>query len=189
MSGAIRRAIFAVLAIGIPVLWADVPYGKMMLDGSPKTFASTALDLADVALRERRGGQAGAFDLIPSREDENDYATHIILQLLFLALLTPLYTAFFAALASIVPRWLAIQWPEVWIATGGIILALSPLGLATAWYWLILIISSAPGLELYAVFWLLPGIATLHGVVAIAIGLAPRGMIARTVLGSGSFST
>lgn len=97
----------------------------------------------------------------------------------------PLYPALQAARLLTAPNRLATRRRRVWLVEGGtLLLLLSPAGwwqvdcALEDWNW------GATALPiLYPPFWLLPGGAALAGLLALAIGIAPRGRFARFLLG------
>jgi len=163
-----RRVILIAIAFGIALLWTLAPFGRtvdMMGTGEPRTFAATAIRLAQEASR------GDIRDLVP------------ILPILFLGLLSPLYPASVGMSPLAVPRWLATRRRWVWIVERIVGLSLSPVGLVVAYLDLLVLVPGASDPVPYLPLWLLTGCAALGGIVAIIIGIAPRGRIARTVLG------
>ena len=191
-----RRLVLITIAMGILLLWAIVPYGAAVpyrtagphgwcalvpcrcaavphrgMCWQNQTFGATTLETAKMLLNKHR----------PMRG---------LSAIVFLGLLTPLYPALVAALLLAAPRWFAARRPWVWIVEGHLVLLLSPFG----WFWAFLSADAggdplvgrgwAGGTPvLYPALWLLPGFAALAGVAAIVIGVAPRGRVARVVLG------
>ena len=163
-----RRVILIAIAFGIPLVWALAPFGRtvdMMGTGEPRTFAATTLRLAQEA------SQSESRELVP------------ILPILFLGLLSPLYPVLVGTLLLTVPRWFATRRRWVWIVEGILGMSLSPVGLVVAYLDLLVLVPGASDPVPYLPLWLLTGCAALGGIAATMIGIAPRGRIARIVLG------
>jgi len=163
-----RRLILLTIAFGIPLLWAVVPYGRRMGDFERQTFAFAFFKLAREVLNDPGAIGAG----------------HLMFPGPFLGLLVPLYPACVATLRLAAPRSLATRKRWAWILEGIGVALLSLVG----WFWAYFALlgfafGAAAGPVLYLTIWLLPGFSALAGLAAITIGIAPRGLIARVVLG------
>jgi hypothetical protein len=149
MPSGTRRFVLAAVAIGIPVLWAFVPYAYRVGEMQYMTFGSITFGRP-----------------------------------IFLGLWVPLYPALQAARLLVAPSRLAARRRWVWFVEGPALLLLSLVGWWQAdwalggWNWG----ATAPPV-LYPPFWLLPGGAALAGLLALAIGIAPRSRFARFLLG------
>jgi hypothetical protein len=155
-------------ARGIPVLWAFVPYAYRVGEMQYMTFGSITLK-ATRHVAENRDW--------PRPQDALGLP-------IFLGLWVPLYPALQAARLLVSPSRLAARRRWVWFVEGPALLLLSPAGWWQAdwaledWNW------GATALPvLYPPFWLLPGGAALAGLLALAIGIAPRSRFARFLLG------
>ena len=165
------------MEFGVPLLWALVPYGRMAPDmmgepGEVRTFAATLIRAAEEAWH----------DSPITRFINGDIVETIVFMASFGGLLSPLYPAVIAMRLLSAPRWLVARRRWTWIVEGVLILLLSPFGLFWAVFSLLILIPGAPSPPLYPILWLLTGIAVLGGVVAVAIGVAPRGRIGRLIL-------
>jgi hypothetical protein len=172
-----RRVVLITISLGIPLLWALAPYGRMppgfAMDepGEAKTFAGTLLEGA------REIGE-GSPRLRPDLESA-------MLLTLFPALASPLYPAAFALRLLAGPRRLAARRRWAWQLEGALVLLLCPVGVFWAALALVIAVPGASSPTIYPTLWLLPGFAMLAAAAAIAIGIGPRSRIARFVLGSG----
>ena len=169
-----RRVVLIAIALGIPLLWALAPNGRMPPPfgfdepGRAKTFAGTLAE----TVREASDGFG------PLRLD-----TETAIKLAaFPGLLAPLYPAVVALLLLAAPRWCAARRRWAWILEGVIVLLLTPIGGFWALFSLLILIPGAGSPPLYPTRWLLPGGAALAAIAAIWIGIARRGRIARFVL-------
>jgi hypothetical protein len=167
MPSGMRRFVLAAVAIGIPVLWAFVPYAYRVGEMQYMTFGSITLKATRHVAEHRDWRPQDALGLP-----------------IFLGLWVPLYPALQAARLLVAPSRLAGRRRWVWFVEGPALLLLSPAGWWQAdwaledWNW------GATALPvLYPPFWLLPGGAALAGLLALAIGIAPRSRFARFLLG------
>ena len=172
-----RRFILVAVALGIPLLWAFVPYGRMAPDltgvpGEARTFAATLLQAAKEAWHD---------SLITSLIN-GDIIETIVFMAGFFGLFTLLYPAVIAMQLLAAPRWLVVRQRWAWIVEGVLVLLLSPFGLFWAVFSVLILVPGAASPPLYPLLWLLPGVAVLAGMAAIMIGIAPRGRIARFIL-------
>jgi hypothetical protein len=96
----------------------------------------------------------------------------------------PLYPAVQATLLLFAPAWFAGRRRWVWLVEGVLLLLAAPASQfcedfsLTEWMWGV----TTPS-RLFASYWLLPGAAALAGLVAFAIGSAPRSRFACFILG------
>jgi hypothetical protein len=171
-----RRVVLFVIAVGVPLLWAFAPCGRMPPGfatdepGQAKTFAGTLVE--------------GAREIGEGRPQLRlDLETAMLLTA-FPGLAAPLYPAILAARLLAAPRRLAARRRWAWLLEGILVLLLSPVGVFWATFALVILIPGASSPTLYPTLWLLPSFAALAGLTAIAIGIAPRGRIARFVLGT-----
>jgi hypothetical protein len=167
MPSGMRRFVLAAVAIGIPVLWAFVPYAYRVGEMQYMTFGSITLNATRRVAEHRDWRPRDALGLP-----------------IFLGLWVPLYPALQAARLLVAPNRLTARRQRVWFVEGPALLLLSPAGWWQAdwaledWNW------GATALPvLYPPFWLLPGGAALAGLLALAIGIAPRSRFARFLLG------
>jgi hypothetical protein len=167
MPSGVRRFVLATVAIGMPVLWAFVPYAYRVGEIQYMTFGSIALTATRHVAEHRDWHPQEALGLP-----------------IFLGLLVPLYPALQAARLLVAPSQLAARRRWVWFVEGPGLLLLSLAGWWQAdwsladWNWG----STAPPV-LYPPFWLLPGGAVLAGLLALAIGIAPHSRFARFLVG------
>jgi hypothetical protein len=172
-----RRVVLITISLGIPLLWALAPFGRMppgfAMDepGEAKTFAGTLLDAGrDIA--------HGRPHLRPDLESA-------VLLTLFPALASPLYPTAIA-LRLLAGRRRPTAWRRwVWLSGGVLVLVLSPVGIFWASFALVIFVPGASPPTLYPTLWLLPGFAMLAAAAAMAIGIAPRSRIAQLALGPG----
>jgi hypothetical protein len=168
MAAGLRGFLLAAVTIGIPVLWAFVPYAYRVGEMQYMTFGS-------ITLKATR-------HIAEHRDWHPQYALGLPI---FLGLLVPLYPALQAARLLIAPSQLAARRRWVWFVEGPALLLLSLAGWWQAdwaledWNWG----ATAPPV-LYPPFWLLPGGVVLAGLLALAIGIAPLSRVARFVLGA-----
>lgn len=157
----------AAIALGIPLIWVFWPYGEHVGTSEPVTFAAVTIELVREVLHDPRG-------LVP----EDAMFPPIVL-----GLLAPLYPAIAAVLLIFAPDWLASRRRWVWIVVGVAIVIVSALGWLWADFALSVIGFGMPaGPVTYLPFWLLPGIASLAGLAAISVGVAPRSGLTRLIL-------
>ena len=166
-----RRAVLAAVAFGIVVLWGFVPYAEKVGNFEYKILGEGVLKPA--------GGPPPEFPRPLQPEDA------VLLSAAVLAVFGPLYPALQAALLLLAPAWFARRRRWVWLVEAVLLLLAAP---ATRfcedwsledWNWG----ATAPP-RLFPGYWLLPGVAALAGLMALAIGVAPRSRFARFVLGS-----
>jgi hypothetical protein len=165
-----RRLILAAIAVGIPVLWAFVPYGEKVGNFEYKTFGGEVLKWVREPPAEFRRplGPEDAFALPAA----------------ILGAFGPLYPAVQAALLLFAPTWFAGRRRWVWFAEGVLLLlAASACRFAEDWSLTDFNWGATAPPRLFPPYWLLPGVAALAGLVALAIGIAPRSRFARFVLG------
>ena len=165
----IRRALFAAVALGLPLLWLFAPYGRtvdMMGTGEARTFARAALRLVNEALASTRAIEVG----------------DAVMAVGLLGLFAPLYPAAIAALMLAVPRRMAARRRWAWMLEGTIVLLLSPAGCVLAILDVSILMPGAPPPVLQWPLWLLSGGAMAGGLAAIWLGIARRSRLARIAL-------
>jgi hypothetical protein len=167
-----RRAVLAAIAIGIAVMWAAVPYGEKPGNFDYKTIGGGVLNpLRELSDRDR-----------PARAWEPVDA--LLLPAAILAAFGPLYPAMQAALLLVAPEWFASRRRWVWFAEGVLLLISAPLTrFSQDWSLSDFNWGGTEPPRLFAPYWLLPGFAALAGLLALAIGVAPKSRFARFVLG------
>jgi hypothetical protein len=69
------------------------------------------------------------------------------------------------------------------IVEGILVLLLSPVGWLWAYLEIVILIPGAPPPVTYAPLWVLTGFAAVSGMVAITVGISPRGRLARLLFG------
>lgn len=162
----IRRLILIAIAIGIPVLWGFAPYGEDPGNAPPKTYASETWQ---------------SYRKIVERGVRTPTDATLV-SVNFASAFAPLYPSVAAVLLLGAPRWAAARRRWFWLLQGIAVLPLSWL----CWFWadfsLTQFVWGAGPLPHYPPLWLLPGLAALAGLAAIAIGIAPRSRFARIVI-------
>jgi hypothetical protein len=161
------RFVLAAFAIGVAVLWTFVPYAYRVGEMQYMTFRSITLTATRHVAKHR------------------DWRPQDALRLpIFLGLWAPLYPALQAARLLVAPNRLAGRRRWVWFVEGPTLMLLSLAGWWQAdwaladWNW-----GATASPVLYPPFWVLPGGAALAGLLALAIGIAPRSRFARFLLG------
>jgi len=168
-----RRAVLIAIVLTIAVLWGFVPYGQKN-GGDYKSFGSEVL---------RSVGELTASHGPPPRAFEA--ADAVVLPVGLLGAFGPLYPAVQAALLLVAPGWVARRRRWVWLIEGVLLLLAAPAAQFCAdfslaeWMW-----GVTTGPHLFAPYWLLPGAAALAGLVACAVGIAPRSRFSGFILGA-----
>ena len=158
-----RRAVLAAVAVGIVVMWGFVPYGQKS-GGEYQIYGDGSFKLGDGP---------------PPKPEEL-----LLLPPTFLGKFGPLYPAVQAVLLLIAPAWFAGR--RRWVCfVEGILLLLSLPATVFAEDWSLSTfmwgISTPP--RRFPPYWLIPGATALAGLIALAIGIAPKSRCARFMMG------
>lgn len=167
-----RRAVLTLVAVAVVVAWIAAPYGARTTGAPTRSFADLLAETAD---------NLPSVWADPPRTVDEILLAILVAVLAPVVLLAPLYPAVLAVILAVPGG--CLRWTRAaWIAQGVAIVLAAPL---TAMLALLAITSfgwGGPTPHTYPTVWALPGLAMLAGGVAIAIGIAPHGRIARLAL-------